>query len=71
MNLSEQLHIGLWLITWQLVFKPQVPGHGSTHFLFIHASNNGHSVLTIHSGLHPGDEKRYYGKQEQNACPLI
>lgn len=27
-----QLQIGLWLITLHLVFNPQVPGQGSSHF---------------------------------------
>lgn len=49
-----QLHIGLWVITWQRAFRPQVFGHGSTHFLLTQALFCGHSELTIHSGWHEG-----------------
>lgn len=51
-----QLHIGLWLTTWQLAWKPQgfAVVHGSTHFWPTHALSWGHSELTKHSARQLG-----------------
>lgn len=46
-----QLHIGMWLITWQTAFCPHAPTHGSTHFLWTQALEWSQSVLYTHSGL--------------------
>lgn len=63
----EQLHIGLWFITWQRAFCPHVPGHGSVHFLLIHALSCGHSELTTHSGLQVGGVPMLPVAHEQTA----
>lgn len=47
-----QLHVGAWLITVQVAYKPQMPGHGSTHLLRMQALLDGQSELNTHSGLH-------------------
>jgi hypothetical protein len=49
---------------------PQLPAHGSAHFLLKQALSGGHSELAIHSGLQAGGEPMYCGKQAQIACPL-
>lgn len=58
LNSLGQLHIGLWLTTWQCASRPQVPGQGFIHFWFTHASFNGHSLLVTHSGLQFGGVPR-------------
>lgn len=60
-----QEHKGLWLRTRHSVFVPHVPGHGSTHFWFMQALSEGHSVLITHSGLHAGGVPTYDCKHEQ------
>ena len=65
-----QLHIGLWFITSQRVFIPQVPGQGSEHFWFIQALLGEHSALTKHSGRQAGGIPIYDVKQEQTAWSL-
>ena len=45
---------------------PQRPGHGSWHFLFMHALSDGQSELTTHSGLQLGGEPIISGRQEQS-----
>jgi hypothetical protein len=47
-----QLQTGLWLMTMQLAFTPQDPGHGSWHLRPRHARLNGQSVWARHSGRH-------------------
>lgn len=66
-NENLQEHIGLWLITLQLVFVPHGPGQGLTHFCLIHALSCGHSALPTHSGLQFGGEPTYSGKHEHTA----
>ena len=63
--------MGLWLMTLQTAWVPQGSGQGSMHLWFTHTRLEAHSALTTHSGLHPGGEPRYSGKQEQTACPLF
>lgn len=70
-NPLRQVQMGLWLITWQSAFCPHVPGHGSAHFRLTHALRAGHSELTTHSGLQPGGEPTYSGRQEHIAWPLF
>lgn len=65
-----QLQIGLWLLTMHWELSPQTPGQGSLHFLLMHAWFVGHSVLTVHSGLHAGGLPINVGIQEQTACPF-
>lgn len=60
-------HIGLWLITLQLVFVPQGPGQGFVHFCLIQALSCGHSELTTHSGRQLGGAPMYSGKHEHTA----
>lgn len=62
--------MGLWLMTLQSVFRPQGPGHGETHFWFLHILSTGHSALTTHSGLQFGGKPWYSGKQEHVLCPF-
>lgn len=66
-----QLHIGLWLTTWQMAPMPHVPGQGSTHFWLMQAWFRGHSELTTHSGLHVGGLPINPGTHEHTACPFI
>lgn len=54
----------------QTVFRPQLPGHGSTHFWLIQALSLEHSALVTHSGLQLGGLPKYDGRQEQTACPF-
>lgn len=68
--MGAQLQIGLWLITWQREDIPHEPGQGSLHFIFMQASFNEQSVLTVHSGRHAGGFPIYPGTHEQMACPL-
>lgn len=68
---TGQTHIGVWLITWQLAFDPQDPGHGSLHFWLIQARWLEHSLLLTHSGLHCGGEPVNSGKHEQDGESLI
>lgn len=70
-NLGRQVQIGLWLITLQSAFCPQIPIHGLEHFCFIHASWLLHSELMIHSGRHPGGLPINVGKHEQIAWLFI
>lgn len=63
--------MGLWLMTLQTAWVPQGSGQGSMHLCFTHTRSEAHSALATHSGLHPGGEPRYSGKQEQTACPLF
>lgn len=57
-------------MTWHSAFKPQVPGQGSLHLLFVHALSWGQSVFVTHSGLQPmyGSPK-YSGKHVQEPAP--
>lgn len=48
------MQIGLWLMILQSVLMPHRSGQGSIHFCLTQALFNGHSVLTIHSGLQAG-----------------
>lgn len=64
------MHNGLWFITLQFALCPQTPGHGSTHFLFIHAKFVGHSALVVHSGRHMGGFPMKDGKHEHTAWLL-
>lgn len=56
MKSGLQEHIGLWANTLHSEFFPQLLGHGFTHLKLTQALLVGHSVLTLHSGLHPGGE---------------
>lgn len=47
-----QLQFGAWFITVQEAYRPQMPGHGSTHLLRMQALSDGQSELNTHSGLH-------------------
>jgi len=64
------MHSGLWLTTLQYALFPQIPGQGSTHFLFTQAKFVGHSALVVHSGRHIGGFPIKYGKQEHTAWLL-
>lgn len=64
-----QEHTGLWLITWHLALKPQVPTQGSEHFWLMHAIFRLHSALTTHSGLQLGGAPKYPSRQEQAGRP--
>lgn len=68
---GEQAQTGLWLMTEQWALRPHVPGQGSWHFWLMQALFWAHSELTVHSGLQPGGDPMYVGRQEQTACPLI
>ena len=46
-----QVQVARWLIVLHSAFVPHSPGHGSTHFRFLHALLDGHSGLIVHSGL--------------------
>ena len=67
MYLILQLQMGLWFITWQFAFSPQVPGHGSIHFWFTQAWLRGHSELVTHSGRQVGGLPINPGTQEHTA----
>lgn len=66
-----QLQTGLWFMTLHCAFSPQLPGQGSTHFLFIHDFDKSHSELTIHSGRQPGGEPIIPCWHEQMATLLF
>lgn len=66
-----QLQIGLWLMTWHLVFTPHTPIHGSIHFRFEHALLLLQSEFTVHSGRHDGGTPKYPTIQEHTAWSLI
>lgn len=68
--LSGQLHMGLWLTTWQRALMPQVPGQGSIHFWLTQAWFWAQSELVTHSGRQLGGLPKYPGTQEQTAWPL-
>lgn len=61
---TSHVQDGVWFITVHCVLKPHEPGHGSTHFWFIHASAAGHSEFIEHSGRQFGGEPMYVGKHE-------
>lgn len=62
--------VGAWLITRHSAFKPQTPGHGSTHFWLTQALFFGQSLFITHSGRHSiyGSPK-YSGRQEHEPAP--
>lgn len=62
--------MGLCATTWQRALRPQVFGHGSTHFLFTQALFWEHSELTMHSGRHDGGVPMKPFSQVQTLCPL-
>lgn len=66
-----QLHIGLWLMTWHWAPRPHVPGQGSVHFWFEHASLRLQSELTMHSGLQDGGLPMKPCTHEHTACSLM
>lgn len=70
-NPGKQLHMGLWLITLQIVLNPQEPGQGFTHFWLLQASDKEQSELTVHSGRQAGGAPRYPATQEHTGCWLI
>lgn len=47
---NGQVQIIAWLIILQSALYPQLPGHGSLHFWFIHDKSLRHSELLTHSG---------------------
>lgn len=49
-KLVAQVHIGIWFCTLHSALNPQEPGQGSLHFSVIHATFEGQSVFTTHSG---------------------
>lgn len=57
-------------MTSQRAFNPQEPKQGSVHFWLTHALVDGHSALTMHSGLQFGGAPMYPDKQEQTAWPF-
>ena len=61
------LHWGMWLVTMQSAFRPQIPGlHGLTHFRLMHAWSRPHSELLTHSGRQPRMGSPWYpGRQVQ------
>lgn len=69
---NEQLSLksNYLLITSHLARTPQEPGHGSRHWLLMHALVGLHSGLMVHSGLQFGGEPKKLGKQLQ-AGPLL
>lgn len=69
-NFGRQVQIGLWLITLQSAFCPQISKHGLVHFWFVQAKWFWHSELIIHSGLHPGGLPINVGKHEHMAWLL-
>lgn len=46
--------------------SPHNPGHGSLHFILIHAKLYEHSLLLTHSGLQLGGAPIYSDKHEQD-----
>lgn len=68
---TGQVQMELWLNTLQTAFKPQDPGHGSTHFLLMQAKLLEHSELIVHSGRQFGGIPMYCERQEQDGSPLI
>lgn len=66
---GAQLQIGLWLTTIHFVFNPHGLGQGLIHLWSLHASWDGQSELTTHSGRQPGGLPTYVGKQEHTGCP--
>lgn len=58
-----------WFIALQLVFGPQEPIQGSTHFSRTQALSLGQSSLIEHSGAQRGGTPRYPGLQLQIAEP--
>jgi hypothetical protein len=55
---SKQTQFGMWFKTLQFALKPQLPGHGSTHFSRIQARLLEHSEFIWHSGLQFGGDPR-------------
>ena len=70
MNPDGQEQVGLWLTTVQMALGPQLPGHGSTHFMLTQARAGLHSELTKHSGRQLGGDPTCPDKQEQTQTPL-
>lgn len=61
----------MWLLIWQKALIPQVPGHGSTHFIRVQALFKGQSEFTTHSGRHPSyGLPKYPSKHWQEPTPL-
>lgn len=63
---SIQTHTGEWLTTLHSALWPQVPGQGSRHFWLIHANEDRHSELLIHSGRQFGGNPENSGRQEHD-----
>lgn len=68
---ASHVHDGVWLITVHCVLIPHEPGHGSTHFWFIHARFAGHSEFIEHSGRQFGGDPINVGKHEHAGLSLI
>lgn len=68
----KHVHDGAWFNTRHSAFRPQVPGQGSLHLLFVHALVRSQSAFVTHSGLHPvyGSPK-YSGRQTQEPAPFF
>jgi hypothetical protein len=72
-NPGGQVQIGLCLSTTHWALIPQLPGHGSWHWVLIQAKLAGQSSCLTHSGLQPSVLKGspcIPGKQEQRACKI-
>lgn len=67
----EQEHIGVCLTTEHTALMPQVPMHGSWHFMLIHAILLLQFVFIVHSGIQKGGFPIYSGIQEQEAVPAL
>ena len=65
-----QLHMGVWLTTWQFALALQESTQGFVHFWLIQASWLGHSLLLMHSGRQYGGEPENSGRQEHEAWSL-
>lgn len=65
-----QVQAGEWLNTVHIAFCPQLPGHGSRHFIFLQAKLDGQSWLMTHSGRQFGGSPRNPGMQLQDGPPF-
>lgn len=65
------IQTALWVIVLQIAFIPQVPGHGSIHFLLTHAIVGWQSEFITHSGRHIGGVPKNPCKHEQTAWLLL
>lgn len=62
--------MGLWLITSHLAFRPHVLAQGFAQRNLWHALLEGHSALTVHSGLQFGGAPMNVSMHEQTAKPF-